>query len=66
MTRDDWVLVCLWLFAFLVGLVGQSGCVRSVTVCTTFDHSLGRADPNSGLPRNNAGASVCTEMGPSQ
>lgn len=53
------------LVAFVVG-GAQCGCVRSVTVCTTFDHSLGRADPNSGLARNNAGASVCTEMGPPQ
>ncbi len=41
-----------------------AGCVKSVTTCVTYDHNIGRADPNSGIARNAAGASVCVEHGP--
>lgn len=51
-----WVLLCL---------IGQSGCtVRSVTTCLTYDRALARPDPNSGISRDAAGASVCAETGP--
>jgi hypothetical protein len=69
MFSDDFYKVLgtvLFVFWLVFCALMMAGCVRSVTTCITYDHSLGRADPVSGLPRNSTGASVCTEMGPPQ
>jgi hypothetical protein len=39
-------------------------CVRTVTVCGTYDRALQRPDPNTYVQRDSAGASVCVEAGP--
>lgn len=49
-------------FVFACCAVAQTGCVRSVTVCTQYDRRLG-ADSN-GWQRDGASASVCAEVGP--
>lgn len=65
MNRDGngllvWALLCLlWLCICILA----TSCVRSVTTCVTYDHALGRVDPNVGAARDGAGASVCAEVG---
>lgn len=55
----------LWALLWLcLCILASSGCVRSVTTCVSYDHALGRVDPNVGAARDGAGASVCVESGP--
>jgi hypothetical protein len=57
-------------FVFMLALAAvvalADGCVvvHSATACVTYDHSLGRVDPNVGVARDATGASVCAEVGP--
>lgn len=51
-----------WIAVVALGLA--LGCVRSVTVCATYDRQLQRPDSTTGLSRDAAGASVCAEAGP--
>lgn len=51
----------LW-FVLFFAFVFAVGCVRSVTVCTGYDRTLGR-DP-SGWQRDGMSASVCAEVVP--
>jgi hypothetical protein len=46
-----------------VALLLLSGCVRSVTVCTTYEHRLGHETPDK-YARGSTGASVCAYLTP--
>jgi hypothetical protein len=64
--REDFWETIVWLVFLLAFAVITHGCVvvHSATACVTYDHSLGRVDPNVGLSRDATGASVCAEVGP--
>jgi hypothetical protein len=55
-----------WLFVglLLASCATGASCVRSVTVCGTYDRALQRPDPSTYVQRDSAGASVCVETGP--
>lgn len=69
-TPDDHIWPTLTWLVILMALAAimslESGCVRSVTTCLSYDRALQRPDPNTLIQRDSAGASVCVESGPAQ
>ncbi len=62
---EDHIATVIWAVLFVVFVAcafAQSGCVRTVTVCTQYDRRLG-TDSN-GWQRDGASASVCAEVVP--
>ncbi len=57
------LLNAVWSLGLSALIVHAFGCVRSITVCTTYDHQLGRENENR-YARDSAGASVCADVSP--
>lgn len=61
-TAFSWAIASA-VAALLFVVFCLAGCVRSVTVCTTYDRRLGTETPDR-YARDNAGASVCADLTP--